>query len=108
MPLAPKISNPRPLGSPCEMREIEKVPTAPLVKVAVKVAMSSLSTVSRSWLTAPPAAWPTVAPSGTGRVVVNVAKVPPLTWVIGPHRYSPRSIMWLPMSASAPVPGPPL
>ncbi len=40
---------------------------APLAKVAVNVAMSSFSTGSVTSLTGPPAAWPTAAPSGTGR-----------------------------------------
>ena len=39
--------------------------------------------------------------------MVKVWKTAPLTLVIGPQTYSPRSIMWLPMSASAPLPGPP-
>ena len=86
---------------------MEKVPTAPLANRAVNVAMSSLSTGSFSSPTAA-AAWPTVAPSGTGRSLVKVWKTAPLTLAIGPQRYSPRSIRWLPMSASAPVPGPPL
>ena len=85
---------------------MENVPTAPLAKVAVKVAMSSLSTASFSSPTSPPPC-PTVTPAGTGRSVVNVWKTAPLTLAIGPQTYSPRSIMWLPMSASAPLPGPP-
>ena len=74
----------------------------------MKVAMSSFSTGSVRVADRPAAACPTVAPSGTGRSVVKVWKTAPLTLAIGPQRYSPRSIMWLPMSASAPVPGPAL
>ena len=105
-PDSPNTSKPSPLGRPCATLEIEKVPTEPLANLAVKVAMSSLSTASVSSPTSPPA-WPTVMPTGTGRSVVNVWKTAPLTLVIGPQMYSPRSIMWLPMSASAPLPGPP-
>ena len=61
----PKISKPRPFGSPCATREIENVPTEPLANVAVKVAMSSLSTASFSSLTSPPR-WPTVTPTANG------------------------------------------
>ena len=53
-PRSAKTSKPSPFGRPCATREIENVPTAPFAKVAVNVAMSSLSTGSFSSLTAPP------------------------------------------------------
>src|SRR5690348_15747678 len=100
-------SNPRLLGSPYATREADSVPVAPEANVAVKVARSSFSTGSRTSLTAAPA-WPTTAPSGSGRSATTVDSTAPRIDSIGPHRNSPTSIRWLPMSDSAPEPGPPL
>ena len=106
-PRSQKISKASLFGCPYAIRDTEKVPTAPPAKVAVKVATSSFSTGSRVSLTATPPAWPTARPSGTGRSLTTVAKTVPATLRIGPQKNSPRSTRWLPMSASAPVPGPP-
>ena len=83
------------------------MPVAPPANVAVKVAMSSLSTASRISLTGTPPACPTAAPSGSGRSGTTVASTVPRTLSTGPHRNSPTSTRCVPMSASAPDPGPP-
>ena len=71
------------------------------------MATSSFSTGSRVSPTATPPAWPTAMPSGVGRSLTAVVKTAPPTLRSAPQKYSPRSTRWLPMSASAPVPGPP-
>jgi len=80
---------------------------APLAKVAVNVAMSSFSTGSLTSLSGTPPACPTAVPRGTGRSGTMVRKTVPLTLSTGPHRNSPTSTRCVPMSASAPDPGPP-
>ena len=57
-----------------------EVPAAPLANSATNVAMSSLVTGSRSELTAPPAAWPSAAPTGTGRSLITMGSVDPAPW----------------------------
>ena len=83
------------------------MPVAPPANVAVKVAMSSFSTASRVSLTGTPPAWPTAVPSGSGRSGTTVVSTVPRTLSTGPHRNSPTSTGCVPMSASAPDPGPP-
>lgn len=106
-PAVPKTSKPSAFGRPHAILDTENVPVAPPANVAVNVAMSSLPTGSRSWLTATPAACPTAAPSGTGRSGIMVDRTVPRTLSTGPHRNSPTSTRWVPMSARAPDPGSP-
>ena len=75
--------------------------------MAVNVATSSFSTGSRLSDSAA-FAWPTTLPSGSARSGITVANTAPRTAVTGPQTNSAVSIMWLPTSASAPLPGPPL
>jgi hypothetical protein len=83
------------------------VPAAPEAKLAVKVATSSFSTGSVLSLSSA-AAWPTAVPRGRARSPMTVGRVAPRTERMGPQTNSARSIRWLPMSDSAPDPGPPL
>ena len=92
---------------PNAVRDTEKVAARPDWNRAVKVAVSSFSTSPISLLTGA-APCPTTAPSGSGRLAIWIDTLPPETEAIGPHRYSPWSMMCAPMSPSAPEPIPPL
>jgi len=105
-PLA-KTSKPSAFGWPYATRDTENVPAAPDANVAVNVATSSFSTGSKVSLSSV-AAWPMAVPSGSARSWITVASTAPRTAVIGPPTNSARSVRWLPTSASAPEPGPPL
>ena len=76
---------------------------APLAKVAVNTAESSLVTASFSsdssaW------SWPITLPRGRLRSLMEIVKSAPATETMGPAMYSARSMMWAPRSASAPLP----
>ena len=102
-----KSSNPSEFAWPNDARDAVSVAVAPEANRAVNETTSSFSTGSRTSLSSA-RAWPTTAPSGTARSVTTVESTAPRTDSTGPHRNSARSTAWLPMSASAPEPGPPL
>ena len=92
---------------PKAVRDSENVAANPEANRAVNVAVSSFSTSPTSLLTGA-APCPTTAPSGSGRLGIWIDRFPPDTATIGPHRYSPMSMMCAPMSPSAPEPIGPL
>ena len=105
-PAVPYTSKPNPLGIPNAVRDTENVAANPDANRAVQVAVSSFSTSPISLLTGA-APCPTTAPSGNGRLPIWIDTLPPDTAAIGPHRYSPWSMMCAPISPNAPDPSRP-